>query len=46
MDSNNELKEFDIKNHMCYYFDYIIEIENFNFCNILIDEKTHRKEIF
>ena len=46
MDSNNELKEFDIKNHTCYYFDDIIEIENFNFGNILIDEKTHRKEIF
>ena len=41
MDSNNELKEFDIKNHTCYYFDDIIEIENFNFGNILIDEKTH-----
>ena len=24
---SNELKEIDIKNRICYYFDYIIKIE-------------------
>ena len=24
---SNELKEIDIKNRTCYYFDYIIKIE-------------------
>ena len=26
---------------MCYYFDDIIKLENFNFDNILIDDKSH-----
>ena len=38
MESDNELKEIDIKNFMCYYFDDIIDIEGFNRDNILIDE--------
>ena len=38
--SNDELKEIDIKNHMCYYFDDIIKIEDFDF-DVLIDEKSH-----
>ena len=29
MDSNDELKEIDIKN-TCRYFDYIIKIEDFD----------------
>ena len=40
MDSNHELKEFDIKNRKCYYFDDIIEIEDFDL-EILIDEKSY-----
>ena len=43
MESNNELKEIDIKK--CYYFDGIIKIEDFDFDNILIDEKSY-KNIF
>ena len=39
MESNDELKEINIKNHKCYYFDDIIKIEDFNLSNILIDEK-------
>ena len=39
MDSNDELKEIDIKNRTCYYFDVIIKIEDFDINNILIDEK-------
>ena len=42
MDSNNQLKEIDIKNRMCYYFDDIIKIEDFNIDNISIDEKSYR----
>ena len=41
MDSNNELKEIDIKNRTCYYFDDIIKIEDFYLDNILIDEKSY-----
>ena len=41
MDSNDELKEIDIKYRMCYYFDDIIKIEKFNLDNILIDEKSY-----
>ena len=31
MESNDELKEIDIKNRTCYYFDDIIKIEDFDF---------------
>ena len=37
MDSNNELKEIDIKNCTCYYFDDIFKIYNLDTDNILID---------
>ena len=39
MKSNAKLKEMDIKNRTCYYFDDVVKIEEFNFGNILIDEK-------
>ena len=39
MDSNNELKEIDIKNRTCYHFDDIIKIEDLDLDKILIDEK-------
>ena len=35
VDSNDELKEIDIKNCMHYYFDDIIKTKEFNFDNIL-----------
>ena len=35
MESNDELKETDIENCKCYYFDNIIEFEDFNCDNIL-----------
>ena len=41
MESNDELKEIDIKSCTCYYFDGIINIEDFNLDNILIDEKSY-----
>ena len=40
MEINNELKETDIKNRMCYYFDEVIETKDFDFDNILTDEKS------
>ena len=43
MISNDKLKEIDIKNCMCYNFDDIIKIEDFDLDNILID-KTFLQE--
>ena len=42
MESNGELKEINIKNHTCYYFDDIIKIEDVDFDNILLDEKSYK----
>ena len=39
MESNDKLKEIDIKNRKWYYFDDIIKIEHFDFDNILIGER-------
>ena len=41
MKSNGKLKDVDIKNHTCYYFDEITKIEDFYLDNILIDEKSY-----
>ena len=43
IESNDELKKIDIKNRACYYFDDIIKIEDFDFDNIIIDEKLYKK---
>ena len=40
MESRNDFKKIDIKNCTCYYFDYIIRVEDVNF-NILLDEKSY-----
>ena len=37
---NNKLKKVCIQNPRCYYFYYIIKIEDFDFDNILFDEKS------
>ena len=42
MESNDGLKEINIENCTCYYFDDIIKIEDFDFDNILLDEKSHK----
>ena len=42
MEINDKLKEIDIKNFMCYYFNDIIRIENFDVDNILKDEKSYK----
>ena len=41
MESNNELIETDIKNCTCYYFNGRIEIEDFDFDYILINERSY-----
>ena len=38
---NNEFKEVRIKIRTCYYFYDIIELEDIDFDDILIDEKSH-----
>ena len=40
MDSNAKLKEINIKNRTCYYFDDMIKIEDFDF-DILFAEKKY-----
>ena len=34
MDSNDNLNEFNIKDHTCYYLDDITKFENFDLGNI------------
>ena len=34
--------KIDIKNSTCYYFDGIIKFEDFDFVNILINEKSYK----
>ena len=41
MESNDKLKDIDIKNRTCYYFDDITKIEDFGINKILIDEKLY-----
>ena len=41
MESNNKLKEIDIKNRTCYYFDDIVKIKGFDLGNSLTDEKSY-----
>ena len=38
---NTKLKEVDIKNGICYYFDHIINSNDFDLDNILFDEKSY-----
>ena len=42
MESDNELKEIDVKNRISYYFHGIIKIEGLDFNNIVLDEKSYR----
>ena len=41
MESKDELKEIDIKNRMCYYFDDIINDVDIYFSDVLLDEKLY-----
>ena len=40
MESKNELKQIDIKNHACFYFDYIMSVIDIDYRDILLDEKN------
>ena len=40
MESNDNLKEIDIKNRTCYCFDGMIKIEYFDLDNVLVDESN------
>ena len=40
MKSKDELKEIDIKNCICYYFDDIMVVRNIGFSDIFLDEKN------
>ena len=39
---NNDLKRVCIKYCTCYYFDDKIKLEDFDFDNILVEEKSHK----
>ena len=41
METNDELKDINIKNRTCYFFNYIIKIEHYDFENIYIAEKSY-----
>ena len=41
MKSKNGLKEIDIKNRVCHYFDDIIDETKINFSNILLSKKLY-----
>ena len=43
MNSDNKLKEIDIKSHACYDFDVIKNIIGLDLDNILVDEKSYGK---
>ena len=42
---NIKFKNVRIKSRMCYYFDDIIKLEDFDFDKMLIDEKPHQYNI-
>ena len=44
MESKDKLKEVNIKNRTCCYFEEIITDRDINFDNILLDEKLYKKE--
>ena len=39
---SNKIKDVDIKNNTCYFFDDIINIKSFNPNEIKIDEKSYK----
>ena len=41
MENEDELKEINIKNCACYYFDDAVQDININFCDILLDGKLY-----
>ena len=46
MESKDELKEIDIKNCMCYYFDDTMTVSDISFNDILINKNCSRTRYF
>ena len=46
MESKDNLKETDFKNHACHYFDDIINGIDINFNDILLDNKIYGTILF
>ena len=46
IESNDKLKEIDIKNRKCYNFDDIIKTEDFDPDNVLMDEKAYENNLY
>ena len=44
MNGKDELKEIDIKNCTCYYFDDTMRVRDIDFSNILLDEKSYKTQ--
>ena len=42
IESNDKLKEINVKNGTCYYFKDIIKLEDCDLDNISIDEKSYK----
>ena len=42
MESKDELKETDIKNRTCYYFDDVMRATDIDFIDILLYEKLYK----
>ena len=42
MESKDKLKEIDIKNRMCYYFDVIMKARDIDSGNIFLNEKIYK----
>ena len=42
MESSDELKEIDIKNCTCYYFDDVMRVGDFDFDNMLLVKKSYK----
>ena len=42
MESKDELKQIDIKNHPFHYFDDTVRVVDIDFGNILLDQKSYK----
>ena len=42
MESKDELKEIDVKNWTCYYFDDIMKVRDVDSGNILLDKEIYK----
>ena len=45
MESKDELKEIDIKNRACYYFDNIMRARDIDFSDFILDKKLYKRNM-